>query len=147
LERREVLVAVDASERSQKLVSFASVLAKDLGADVHLVYVSAVEPIPAEFKTYADQENVDRQGYNEAVGQAVLAKLEETARRADVECVTDLEHGNPAEAVVKYGADPRVMLVVVGLRGLHGVGRIRSLGSVARRVVENSSVPVVVVPT
>jgi nucleotide-binding universal stress UspA family protein len=140
-------VAVDASERSQKLVSFASGLAGELKAGVHILYVSHIEPVPPEFKDYADRENIDRESYNEAVGQAVLAKLEETARRAGISCVSDLEHGNPAETIVKYAADPRVSLVVVGLRGLHGAGRLRSLGSVARRVVENSTTPVVVLPT
>jgi nucleotide-binding universal stress UspA family protein len=144
---KEILVAVDASTRSETLVSYACATAASLGATVHLLYVEPVMRIPPEFKAYARQENVDPEGYNEAVGQAVLNKLEGIAKSAGVGCDTDLEHGNPAAVILKFGSEPGVAMVVVGLRGLHGVGRVRSLGSVARRVVENSKVPVVVVPT
>jgi nucleotide-binding universal stress UspA family protein len=32
------------------------------------------------------------------------------------------------------------------LKGLHGLARFRSLGSISRRVLEHSELPVVVVP-
>jgi nucleotide-binding universal stress UspA family protein len=35
---------------------------------------------------------------------------------------------------------------VIGVFGLHHLGRIRSLGSVSRRIVESSTIPVVLVP-
>jgi nucleotide-binding universal stress UspA family protein len=140
-------VAVDASPRSTKLVSFACAMAKSLGARVHLLYVSSVQPVPSEYVTYAKQENVAVENYNEAVGQSVLRKLEAVAKDEGVSCETDLEHGNPAARIVEYSSEPGVELVVVGLRGLHGIERVRSLGSVSRRVAESSAVPVVVVPT
>ena len=144
---KEVLVGVDASKRSEAVVAYACDVASKLGATVHLLYVEAVMPVPPEFSKYAQEEDVDRGGYNEAVGRAVLAKLEGIAKSHGAICDSDLEHGNPAEVILKFGSHPGVVLTVVGLRGLHGIGRVQSLGSVARRVIERSAVPVVVVPT
>jgi nucleotide-binding universal stress UspA family protein len=144
---KEVLVGVDASKRSEMVVAYACDMASKLSATVHLLYVEPVMPIPPEFRSYAKQENVDEEGYNEAVGQAVLAKLEGIAKGSGSVCDTDLEHGNPAEVILKFGSRPEVLMTIVGLRGLHGVGKVQSLGSVARRVIERSRVPVVVVPT
>ena len=145
--KKEILVAVDASPRSEKLVSYACGSAASIGAKVHLLYVEPVLQVPAEFREYAREENINPEGYSEAVGEAVLEKLERIPKSAGVDCESDLEHGNPASVIVKFAEEPGVAMVVVGLRGLHGVERVRSLGSVARRVVENSAVPVVVVPT
>lgn len=144
---KEVLVAVDGSPRSSKLVSLGARLAKDLGASVHLLYVAPQNPIPEEYKDYAAHENIDEAGYNDAVGRAIIDKLEGAVSIPGVEWDSDVEVGNPSSTIVKFASQPGVLLAVVGLRGLHGVGRVRSLGSVARRVVENSPVPVVVVPT
>ena len=38
------------------------------------------------------------------------------------------------------------MMIVLGVKGLHGLARFRSMGSVARNVIENSPVPVLSVP-
>ncbi|HZW85719.1 MAG TPA: universal stress protein [Nitrososphaerales archaeon] len=144
---KELLVAVDASTRSDRLVSFACRTASALGAKVHLLYVEPVENVPPEYEKFAEREGVDAGGYNDAVGSAVLRRLEGLAKVEGVPCETDLEHGNPSSVIVRYASAPGVLMVVAGLRGLHGVQKVRSLGSVARRVVENSAVPVVVVPT
>jgi nucleotide-binding universal stress UspA family protein len=144
---KEILVAVDASERSKSLVEYAAKMALDMDSKLHILYVSHVAPIPAEYQAYAKEENVDAVAYNEGLGMAVLARLEGLAKAYGVKTETDLEHGNPASSIVEYASGGNVLLVVVGLRGLHGLSRVRSLGSVARRVVESSPVPVVVVPT
>jgi nucleotide-binding universal stress UspA family protein len=117
-----------------------------MGAKVHLLHVAPVPSIPDVYKAYATLENSNPDKYK-AVGRAVLTKLEEVAKKAGVEFESDLEYGNPGAKIAEYSGRNGVVAVVVGLRGLHGIGRIRSLGSVARRVAENSVAPVVVVPT
>jgi len=47
---------------------------------------------------------------------------------------------------LEYISAQKVFTIVVGMKGLHGVSRIRSLGSVSRRIVENSTRPVLIVP-
>lgn len=58
---------------------------------------------------------------------------------------TAVVEGPPADAIVRYVEDHDVDGIVMGSRGRSGVSRIL-LGSVAGTVVQNSPVPVTVVP-
>jgi len=53
--------------------------------------------------------------------------------------------GRPADAITAYADDHDIDAIVMGSRGRSGVSRVL-LGSVAGTVVQDSSVPVTVVP-
>lgn len=53
--------------------------------------------------------------------------------------------GAPAEALLKVTEDERAGMIVVGRRGLGGFARLL-MGSVSYRVVQESAIPVVVIP-
>ncbi len=55
------------------------------------------------------------------------------------------EFGNPVERILETARLQDAVMIVVGLHGQHSIGLIRSLGSIARRVIENASCPVLVV--
>jgi nucleotide-binding universal stress UspA family protein len=54
-------------------------------------------------------------------------------------------NGNVAEEILKVAKKKKADLIVIGSQGLHGVGKIRSLGSVSRKVSELASCPVLIV--
>ena len=51
-----------------------------------------------------------------------------------------------ADEILNVANVEKVRMIVMGIKGLHGLAKIRSLGSVTRRVVENADCPVLVVP-
>lgn len=53
--------------------------------------------------------------------------------------------GNIAEEILKVAKKKAVDLIVIGSQGLHGVSKIKSLGSVSRKVSELASCPVLIV--
>jgi nucleotide-binding universal stress UspA family protein len=53
--------------------------------------------------------------------------------------------GNIAEEILKIAKKKAVDLIVIGSQGLHGVSKIKSLGSVSRKVSELASCPVLIV--
>lgn len=53
--------------------------------------------------------------------------------------------GNIAEEILKVAKKKTVDLIVIGSQGLHGIGKIKSLGSVSRKVSELASCPVLIV--
>jgi nucleotide-binding universal stress UspA family protein len=53
--------------------------------------------------------------------------------------------GNIAEEILKVAKKKAIDLIVIGSQGLHGIGKIKSLGSVSRKVSELASCPVLIV--
>jgi nucleotide-binding universal stress UspA family protein len=73
-----------------------------------------------------------------AVGRAVAVR----AVREGVEVVTAVEMGRPAKAILGYADANDVDLIVVGSRERTGLDRL-VMGSVAERLLDTASVPVV----
>lgn len=145
---KEILVAVDGSKHSEKIVDYAIDLAKTMPAKIALIYVMPELSIPEDYKKYAEEEKISRpeSSYLRLVAERILADLGERIRRKGVEYEEVYTVGYPAEAILHAVERRRVDLVVVGVRGLHGLGRLRALGSVARKVIENSPIPVIAIP-
>ncbi|MBI3023705.1 MAG: universal stress protein [Thaumarchaeota archaeon] len=145
---KEILVAVDGSKHSEKIVDYAIDLAKTMSAKIALIYVMPELSIPEDYKKYAEEEKISRpeSSYLRSVAERILADLGERIRRKGVEYEEAYTVGYPAEAILHAVERRRVDLVVVGVRGLHGLGRLRALGSVARKIIENSPVPVIAIP-
>jgi nucleotide-binding universal stress UspA family protein len=142
---KEILVAIDGSEHSNKVVDYASELAENLSAKIVLLYVVPEVHVPEEYRTFAGLEKVDPDSYFAKVGEQVLDKLAKTiAKNVPHEEISVV--GHPGLKIDEIASLRKVSLIVVGLHGLHGLGRLRTLGSTARRVIEKSEVPVLVVP-
>ncbi len=82
----------------------------------------------------------------EKTGKQVLEDAEKKAKekKAKIEISKKLLHGNPADEIMKLAKSEKFDLVVIGSRGLSGVKEL-ILGSVSGKVVNNSTVPVLVV--
>lgn len=140
------MVAVDGSKASKKVVDYSVELAKSMSAHISLLYVVPELGVPAEYQKYAKAEGIDTASYYDQVGSRLVDDFAGAIGAAGVECDATYETG-PAYRMILNGVKySEAELVVVGLRGLHGLGRVRALGSTARRILENSPVPVVVVP-
>jgi nucleotide-binding universal stress UspA family protein len=142
----ELLVAIDGSAHSERIVKCAIDLAKKLSASIALVYITPLRQIPEGYKEYAHMENVSESDYYGAVGNQVLSKYSKIVKNEGIECDTVTEAGNAAENIMTIAKDRNPEMIIVGLQGLHGLAKLRSLGSVSRRIIENSAVPVLTVP-
>jgi nucleotide-binding universal stress UspA family protein len=84
--------------------------------------------------------------YLTKVSEEVTRKITEVLENSGVESRAITPSGNPSSEILEIAESEKVNLIVIGLKGLRVLGRVRSLGSVARRVIEDSTRPVVVVP-
>ena len=141
----ELLVCVDGSKKSKQVVDYSIDLAKKLSATIVLTYVASDEGVPEGYSEYSSIENVDLASYYEAIGEAVLKKSKEELEASGIPFKTLLDLGNPATRIIDLAKARNTDMIVIGMQGLHGFNRIRSLGSVSRRILENAPCPVVVV--
>lgn len=133
-----ILVPTDGSATAREALDHAVSLAERYDASLHALYVVDTRMIPAS--PHAD----DVIAAIRAVGEEVTEGAVAVATRADVACVGSIRAGVPASEILDYGADNDVDLVVMGTHGRTGLRRYL-LGSVAERVVRESTVPVLTV--
>lgn len=142
---KTLLVPTDFSEASDRALEVAIDLASQLGGAIELVHVQpdpvTVLPPPIEVATFTPGSAEES-----AHVAAELARRADRVRLRRLACRSTNRFGNVAEQVVSRAEEIRAELIVMGTHGRTGL-RHAVLGSVAERVVQRSSRPVLVVPT
>jgi len=138
-----ILVASDFSECSDRALARAVDLARSSGAAIEIVHVVdfALLEFPASLAIYDADGGSSYLGYAEAA----LAERCERVRGAGVPCEARTLGGAAPVEIVRRAADVRADLIVVGTHGRTGLAHA-FLGSVAERVVQHASCPVLSVP-
>ncbi|MBN1843790.1 MAG: universal stress protein [Deltaproteobacteria bacterium] len=134
----KILVPVDNSEFALKALDKAIDLAKQQGAELTVMSVALefqdVEEIPVSYAgKFKDQAT------------RAVNKASEVVENAGLKPQTRVEIGaSPADNIVKYAEEAKTDLIVMGHRGMAGLGRFL-LGSVAGRVAAHAPCSVLVV--
>ncbi len=147
--KNEILVAVDGSKHSSKVVETACELAKKFSTGILLVTVIQVPPEePSGLQEFEKVEQYPDafSDYLRDLSEKITNKYIEIIKNTGIPVRAATPSGHPAEAILQVADTEKPIMIVVGLKGLHGLARFRSLGSVARHIVEYSIVPVMVVP-
>ena len=134
---RRILVPVDGSEHAFKAIDFASVLANQSDATVHLLHVAKIEGIPNALLDYMRSEGIKETPqavYAQIAADKILIPAQDEAKRKGINHVeaTCLQ-GDPAEEIINYAADGEFDLIVMGSRGLGGLKSLM-MGSVSSKV-------------
>jgi len=131
-----ILLAVDGHPHSKRIADSAIELAKAMSAKILLSFV-VTESAPEGY--HGDDFNRDE--FDRAVGG-----IGDRIKRAHVECEELWGAGDPKKLIVKTAELRKADIIVIGMHPLHNVEKIRALGDVSRSVIENSKVPVLVIP-
>jgi len=135
-----LLVPTDGTEKAEVAVDWALELATEHGSTVHGLYVNNVSDIVPAASSPAPPEEISNAARRE--GENALRSLTSKAPE-NVEVLTELRNGNPAEQIVDYAAEHDVDAVVMARKG---TSLLSQLGSNTSDVVRFSGVPIVVVP-
>jgi nucleotide-binding universal stress UspA family protein len=135
---RRVLVATDGSDHAERGVEHALELAREFGAELHVVYVvderrHGATPALSSYEAALEKE--------EEAGEEIAEDVVEAANDLDVPVTVSILRGVPHEEILRYAERQDVDVVVMGKRGAAGVERPH-LGSVTERVVRGAAVPV-----
>lgn len=123
-----LLIAYDGSDSARAAFEFAHSMAKQYGAELHVVAVAQ----PPEFGSDVETEAVIEQGrenYNR-----ILLPLRGRLAKESMKAVFDVLVGHPAEQVVRYAEAHHIDHIVVGHRGRTLFERWL-IGSVARQIL------------
>ena len=149
---KKILVPYDGSKYSKEALNEASEIAKKFGSTLYLlmiVDVSAVKPpgmllgimIEKRLKKWSTQllESV------KSKADKMLESEMQSCRKMGVETYYEIQTGNAVDSILKFANRQEIGLIVIGSRGLSGIGKIMALGSVSRKISEEANCPVMIV--
>ena len=138
---KKILIATDGSKHSERAVRVGLELASCLGSKVLAVYViDRSFSLDFPVKTVGYKKDVYEKLTKE--GKQALRYAKSEGKKRGIEVKTEIRDGTPAEELISRCQD--YDLVVMGTVGRSGVSRVL-LGSVAEKVIRESSCPVLVV--
>jgi nucleotide-binding universal stress UspA family protein len=146
---RNILVAVDGSENSNRALDFALDLAEKFGSAVMVLNVSevlAMGVVPQESTTYSF-ENMSILGKDlRKIHEEILSKAVSHAKtvKPDLAVSSMLRDGDPALEIVNVAKDSGFDAIVIGHKS-SGMVRERFLGSISEKVAHLAPCPVVIV--
>lgn len=148
---KKILVPHDGGQMSDKSLLYAEELAKALNSAVTILYVIEEIAVPPTLVLGNDRILLARarrsvareleQRWNDFV-QVKLRLLSSEK----VKATSEVRSGDAAEQILKYAKDNDIDVIVIGSRRLEGLSKFAvALGSVARKVSEKASCPVMIV--
>ncbi|MFC7073813.1 universal stress protein [Halovenus rubra] len=141
-----ILLSTDGTVASEEAKSHVIDLAAAHDAVLHVLYVVDENVVTAySGDEYVDEAEGPEHGLEE-LGQETLAEVQSEASDAGVNVVEAMQHGLPAETIVKYADDNDIDLLVLGTKRRPEEYRAL-LGSVTDRVLRLTHKPATVVKT
>jgi len=151
----KLLVGVDLSESTEKIVKKAEELAKALSAKVWLIHVAQPEPLDL-YRAGDEPDSIglemDPQAFRDSLAKRFhkehrqLQEIADRLRKTGLDTTALLVQGEPVETILKEASQLDVEMIIVGS---HGRGAMHQLlmGSVSEGVLRKSECQIHVVPT
>lgn len=140
-----ILVALDLSDKTDKVMQVAEKTAKMMESSIYLIHVAEPDP---DFVGYAaGPETVREQVAKEFHHQhASLQDYAQGLRDKNIECTALLVQGMMVESILKEADKIDAEMIIAGSHG-HGAVYDILVGSVSAGIIKHTKIPVLVVPT
>lgn len=138
---RRILVPTDGSDNSVRASEYAVSVAKLLGAEIVVLYVIDTVVLD-QVARVSERDGVERELKSD--GERYLKYAVGVAGHEGVKASSLMAKGRPFEQIVHLAKGLKMDLIVMGTYGRRGAERIL-IGSVAERVIEYATCPVLVV--
>jgi nucleotide-binding universal stress UspA family protein len=136
---KNIVLAFDGSEYSNRALQYAKTFAERFEATLWLVHVFTHT---SDLLGYEDYEKFYSK--RKAGGQALLDEALQELSNTRLDVREKLQEGPEAESILNIAKTCQADLIVMGTRG-HGTLKGLLVGSVSRKVIHHSSCPVMVV--
>ena len=136
IDLKHILVPVDFDDTSDVALAYARSLAKNFGAQLHMLHVMEnlfLKPMandPRDIETGIARRLTDRLTPEERESMRAVAVL----KKSDT----------PADEIVKYANEEPIDLIIIGTHGRSGIKHLL-MGSVAEKVVRTAPCPILIV--
>lgn len=144
MEKKKILWPTDFSENARQALPYVTSLGEKYQTEIHVLYVIEElgyhEPWYGEFK----ESHIDK--IHEWEKTKAEERIDEICEKHLQGCPLYIKHisiGDPAQEILKLIQEEKMDMVVMASRGEKGHFQF---GSVAEKIVKNSTIPVVTIP-
>jgi nucleotide-binding universal stress UspA family protein len=144
---KKILAPIDFSEHSMNAMRSAMELAKDVGAEVHLMHVIAPHHhfIPLPLATNVEQSReLTREAAMLEQAEEELAHLKKDEFGDSKKVITFAVIGHPVQKLVDYAKEQSIDLIVMATHGRSGIQHAL-LGGTTEKIVRTSPCSVLVI--
>ncbi|WP_295797499.1 universal stress protein [uncultured Microbulbifer sp.] len=129
---KHILVPLDSSSLAEEAIAHAISLARNTGADIHLLHVQ-------KSPSHADEHCTDPVDWRlrRAELRSYLNGLSEEISAQEIAVTLSILEGRPAEQIVEYCEEKDIDLIVITAYGKGGISRF-DFGSTAHKVLSGS---------
>jgi len=138
----KVLLAVDGSDDTKKMLAYLTTHDDLLGANPQFVVLNVQPAVPAHAAKVVGKETVAE--YHRSEAERVLVPVAKFLDRHNASYTTSHRAGHAADEILRAAKKAKVDLIVMGSHGRRSIGTLL-LGSVVQSVLAGSDVPVMVV--
>jgi nucleotide-binding universal stress UspA family protein len=143
---KKILAPIDFSELSMEAMRAAMELAKDVGAEVHLMHV--VSPhhhfIPLPLESNAEQaRELAREAAMVQQAEEELARIKKDEFGNSNKVLTNAVVGHPVDKLIDYAKEQAIDLILMSTHGRSGAAHM-IIGSTTEKIVRNAPCSVLV---
>ena len=150
---KKILVPCDGSKYSRNALGQAIDIAKKFGSKIFIITaVDASDFPPGMLLALLKKDKMLEESVREyiiavksQVRKELLAEVAVCKAKGVLEAYYDIISGNPVDSILKFMRGRKIDLIIMGSQGRHGIGKLRTLGSVSRKVTELATCPVMIV--
>jgi len=150
---KRILVPFDSSKYSRNALGQAINIAKKFGSKIFIITAVDTSDFPPGMllallkKDKMLEESVREYiiAVKSQVRKELLAEVAVCKAKGVLEAYYDIISGNPVDSILKFMRGRKIDLIIMGSQGRHGIGKLRTLGSVSRKVTELATCPVMIV--
>ncbi|KFL43847.1 hypothetical protein CH76_03990 [Lysinibacillus sp. BF-4] len=135
---KQIVVAIDGSENAIRAAKEAAKLAHNQPATINLVYVAETD------EEFATKSYSGGSGLQEIERRRKIANVETVLKQQNIHCQIVILQGEPVTEIVAYAKEKEADMIVVGHHGMSGL-RALMLGSTSKKIVKQSTIPVLIV--
>ena len=148
---KRILIPYDGSKFSKKALDEAIEISKKFFSTLHIVNVVDVS-LDAPPNVLAGIVNMKLRKLTRAFLESeklktntMLQNKMKSCKQAGVEVRCEVLAGRPADSILRFAKSHKIDLIIIGSRGLTKIRKMMALGSVSRKISEESDCPVMIV--
>ena len=150
---KKILVPFDGSRNSRNALEQAIIVAKKFGSKIFIITAVDTSDFPPGMllallkKDKMLEESIKEyiSAVKSQVRKELLAEVAVCKAKGISEAYYDIIAGSPVDSILKFMRGRKIDLIIMGSQGRHGIGKLRTIGSVSRKVTELATCPVMIV--
>ena len=139
----KLLIPIDFSENSDRILTDGISVAEKFGAEIHVVFAAQIFQDYSEFFVMHVPNIQYEENLVASAGKRMEAFLEKSQGK-DFKCTHKILSGDVAESILEYVEEEGIDMIVMGTHGYKGLDKIL-FGSVAEKVVKMATCPVLTI--